>query len=144
MIAKTASQRLESVARRRDVIVGTNMYANAKEEAIDQTLPDYAAIQRERSREVENYRTSGWTETHASVMSKLNILIESKPSHALDAAVEAVLGGATLGRDLPDHNGRGRRSSIRHQESGYTGCPKATNVCANSAPPVSWRPGGRR
>lgn len=97
MIAKTAARRLESVARRRDVIVGTNMYANPGEEAMDQTLPDFTAIQRTRSREVENYRTSGWTETHASVMSKLNVLLESEPSHALDAAVEAVLGGATIG-----------------------------------------------
>ena len=51
MIIDTAARRSESVARRRDVIVGTNMYANAKEEAIEQSLPDTSAIQRERGRE---------------------------------------------------------------------------------------------
>jgi methylmalonyl-CoA mutase len=96
-IAGTAAARAENVARRRDVIVGTNLYPNAKETPLDLTLPDYAAIQHQRSREVENHRTSGAANTHTSVLSKLNILMESKPSHALNAAIEAVLGGATVG-----------------------------------------------
>lgn len=96
-IAKTATARAEAVARRRDVVVGTNMYANASEEPLDRKLPDYETITRRRSREVVNYRTSGAANEHTSVLSKLNILMESKPSHALNAAVEAVLDGATMG-----------------------------------------------
>jgi methylmalonyl-CoA mutase len=97
MISCTAARRSENVARRRDVIVGTNMYANAKEEAIEQTLPDYASIQRIRSREVKDYRSSERTESHATIMSKLNVLHQSDPTHMLDAAIEAVLSGATVG-----------------------------------------------
>jgi len=96
-VAETAAARSGNVARRRDVIVGTNMYANAGEERLEINLPDFTTIRRRRSREVENYRTSGAANTHTSVLSKLHILMESKPSHALNAAVEAVLGGATLG-----------------------------------------------
>ncbi|MEZ5276565.1 MAG: methylmalonyl-CoA mutase family protein [Opitutaceae bacterium] len=96
-IARTAAARAEAVARRRDVLVGTNLYPDAQARPLDLKLPDYAAIHRRRSREVENYRTSGSANNHTSVLSRLNILLESKPSHALNAAIDAVLNGATAG-----------------------------------------------
>ena len=96
-IKRTAAARAGNVARRRDVIVGTNLYPDSGNGRLEAKIPDYAAIHRRRSREVENHRTSGWANAHTSVLSRLNILLESKPSHALNAAVEAVLNGATTG-----------------------------------------------
>lgn len=57
-VAATAVERAKSLASRKDVLVGTNMYANAKEQPHAHHLPDYAAVQQERAAQVAAARTA--------------------------------------------------------------------------------------
>jgi methylmalonyl-CoA mutase len=96
-VTTTATLKADSVSRRRTVIVGANQYPNAREPSPDRTLPDYAAIQRKRARQIAEFRTECPPETDTLVLERLNALLESESPTALDTAVEAILDGATLG-----------------------------------------------
>jgi methylmalonyl-CoA mutase len=55
-IAKVAAQRIANVEKRRDIIVGTNQYPNAKEQPLEARLPDYPALHAARSKAVKAVR----------------------------------------------------------------------------------------
>lgn len=97
LVADAAKSRADAVAKRRTVIVGVNQYANAREAQPDRKTPDYAAIQKKRAKQVIDYRNSKRTDEDAFVLNSLSVLLESQPRSALEAAVEAVTKGATLG-----------------------------------------------
>lgn len=96
-IAATAAMRANNVAKRRSVIVGSNQYPNAGEKVPERRIPDFAAIQKKRAKQIEDFRNSGSTEQDTRVLDTLATLLESDGSAAIEKAVEAVLGGATLG-----------------------------------------------
>jgi methylmalonyl-CoA mutase len=58
-IASVASQRISNVQKRRDIVVGTNQYPNAKEQLLDPRTPDFAARASARAGEVALARKSG-------------------------------------------------------------------------------------
>lgn len=97
MVTDAARARADAVARRRTIIVGVNQYANAREAQPERRLPDYAAIQQKRAKQIAEYRTKHEAEQDAFVLNSLSVLLESQPRSALEAAVEAVWNGATLG-----------------------------------------------
>lgn len=55
-IAAVFRKRLENISRRREVLVGTNRYADATEAAPTYRVPDQSAVQRERSAEIQQLR----------------------------------------------------------------------------------------
>jgi methylmalonyl-CoA mutase len=96
-ITETASKRDAMLAKRRSILVGTNQFPNGREKTIDRRVPDYVGIQQRRAREVAEYRTKAEADADTDVLNKLAILLESRPGAALEAAVDAVLHGATIG-----------------------------------------------
>jgi methylmalonyl-CoA mutase len=108
LVAEAAKARADGVAKRRTIIVGVNQYANAREAQPDRRTPDYAAIQKKRAKQVADYRTKHDAEEDAFVLNSLSTLLESQPRSALEAAIEAVSKGATLGeicRAMRSHDG---------------------------------------
>ena len=97
LVAETAQIRADAVARRRTVIVGMNQYPSNREGAPDRKLPDYAAIQQKRAKQVAAFRTACAPEADAEVLDRLATLLNSQPADALEAAIAAALQGATLG-----------------------------------------------
>ena len=82
-IAETAAARAKNLARRKDVLVGTNMYANLDEEKPPLTTTDYEAIYAQRIEAVAAYR-----QQFSSEKSKLE----------METAVSLAQKGATLGQ----------------------------------------------
>lgn len=96
-IAAVAKDRVKAVQSRKDVIVGVNMYPNLKEKPLEVRLPDLDAIYKRRSAELAEFRTSSDQVEQTGVLDKLSQLLDSAPEAVLDAAIAAVLSGASLG-----------------------------------------------
>lgn len=96
-IEKVWQNRKKDIAKRKSVIVGTNMYANLKEEIKSNNEPDYEAIHKKRSEYLQKLRTSGNTNKHKSILEKLQKLVDESSENAIDTAAEAIWEGATIG-----------------------------------------------
>jgi methylmalonyl-CoA mutase len=96
-IAAIAKERVKAVQTRKDVIVGVNMYPNLKEKPLEVRLPDLIAIYKRRSAELAEFRTSSDQVEQTGVLDKLSQLLDSAPERVMDAAIAAVLSGASLG-----------------------------------------------
>jgi len=92
-VAAVAAQRPEAYAQRRDVFVGTNMYANATDKPLAVSEIDHAALQQVRSAELKVFRDAADPQWRQSALEKLE---QSSPDERIAHAVHAVLGGATL------------------------------------------------
>lgn len=96
-VARTAAARTANIAKRRDVFIGTNTYANLNEEPLDVTQVDYEALHKRRSHYVTQYRTAMDNTANTLVLSKLTAILEAEGADTIEAAIEAALAGATLG-----------------------------------------------
>lgn len=92
-VAQVAAQRAASLARRKDILVGTNMYPNLKEQPLEVTRVDRLALQRERAAQLESYRAALDADWHKGALERL----AADGAGLLEAAIQAAGGGATVG-----------------------------------------------
>jgi methylmalonyl-CoA mutase len=96
-IAKVADKKKKDAAKRKSKIVGTNAYANIKEEKLQPALVDYKSIFKKRAEYLQKFRTSGSNESNEIVLEKLGELVDSVDSEIIEIGTDAILNGATLG-----------------------------------------------
>lgn len=96
-ISKTAEARKKDFAKRKSVLVGTNMYANPKEELAEPKIPDYESIYKKRVDYIQKYRISGDDQKHKNILDKLQIIADTKSYDLVEAAIEAYIDGAAIG-----------------------------------------------
>ncbi|MCB9497690.1 MAG: acyl-CoA mutase large subunit family protein [Fibrobacteria bacterium] len=96
-IEAVCQAREKALAVGKDVLVGVNQYANIGERKPEGRQPDLAAIYKSRVAAVADYRTAYDDVKHAKVMAKLGDMLEATDATVLQAAIEAVEAGATLG-----------------------------------------------
>lgn len=96
-ISEAAKKRAENVAKRKDKIIGTNIYPNLQEEPLPGRQPDYPAIFREQARNLKNFRDSRVPGPHLRSLEKLFQMGNAQPDRLMEALIEAALAGATLG-----------------------------------------------
>lgn len=89
-------ERKKDLAKRKTVLVGTNQYANTKEEKLEAVLPDCKEIKKKRSEYIQKFRTSGDNSKHTAILQKLQSIVDNN-TDKLNTAIEAILEGATLG-----------------------------------------------
>jgi methylmalonyl-CoA mutase len=89
-VANVAEKRMTNTERRKDVLVGVNMYPNLQEQSLSETT-DYAAIATERREQINRYRAQ------RQAIGSLDTLRQAAPSARLEVATEAAAAGATLG-----------------------------------------------
>lgn len=92
-VEQIAQQRAKNIATRKDVFVGTNMYANLKEKPLAGQVADTGAIQQGRAGTVTQYRSTADQSQRQAALEKLS----SDSGLTLDAAISAAQAGATLG-----------------------------------------------
>jgi len=97
MVGETAAARRKSLSRRKDVLVGTNQYANAQEPAPAFRPLDHAALHRRRAQELQELRTSGQHQADVDVLKKLEGILAGAGPQIFPAIVEAAAAGATVG-----------------------------------------------
>ncbi|MGF1613516.1 MAG: methylmalonyl-CoA mutase family protein [Gammaproteobacteria bacterium] len=93
-IAAVAAKRGTNAAHRRDVCVGTNMYANMSDRPLEPTTIDSQALTRERSAALATYRETVDPDWKQAALDKLT---KAGPDAVVEAAIHAATGGATLG-----------------------------------------------
>lgn len=97
VIAKVAAAKISAVAKRKDSVVGTNQYANIGEKPLPDHKPEYIKIYENRVSRVKEFRTSFDAQKNTQVLHKLSTLLDAPDDSLLEAAIEAVTSGATLG-----------------------------------------------
>jgi methylmalonyl-CoA mutase len=93
-VAAVSAERAKAYAQRRDVFVGTNMYPNAVDEPLAASEVDHGLVHEARVAELQVYRDTIDPQWRQSALEKL---AQAAPDNRIDAAVHAVLGGATIG-----------------------------------------------
>jgi len=93
-VAAVAVERANAYALRKDIFVGTNMYPNPTDKPLEISDIDHAALQQTRVAALRTYREAADDEWRKSALEKLS---QAAPEGRVDAAVHAVLGGATIG-----------------------------------------------
>ncbi len=95
-IAKTAEDRKKDFAKRKNVIVGNNMYANVKEEKAGMKDRNAEDVHRMRSEHIKKIRVEGSTGKHAEILDILQ-KITNNSDKTVELAIEAYTKGATIG-----------------------------------------------
>lgn len=96
-INQTRTERYKNIAKRKTVIVGTNMYPNLDEKPLEPRQPDYEAIYKERAARLQDLRTSADHKSQVAVLDRLASLVDAESEDVLTHLVEAALHGATIG-----------------------------------------------
>ncbi len=96
-IKKISDLRIADLAKRKSVLVGTNMYANVKETLPEKRVFDKKAFIKKRAEFLQKYRVSGNTEKHSAIIDKLGKLGSSVSDELFETGVAAYVEGATLG-----------------------------------------------
>lgn len=96
-VAGVAEERRANLAARRDILVGTNMYANPREQVCPGRDTDYIAVHANRARALQAARTGGTQAQNLDVLQKLDDILTGPADDAFAAIVEAAAKGATVG-----------------------------------------------
>lgn len=83
--------------KRKEKLVGVNMYANIKEIKLEDNPVEHEELKKKRTENLQKFRVSVDKEKHQEVLNKLNKISLGDKENILDSAAEAVLHGATLG-----------------------------------------------
>ncbi|HEY9172485.1 MAG TPA: methylmalonyl-CoA mutase family protein [Verrucomicrobiae bacterium] len=74
-VAKVAAEKLKNVVRRRDSVIGTNVYANVTEKPLDVPVRDMEAFQKSRAKQVAAARTAADIPQHKAVLERLSGIV---------------------------------------------------------------------
>ncbi|MFH0734055.1 MAG: methylmalonyl-CoA mutase family protein [bacterium] len=96
-IEKSSDLRKADLAKRKSVLVGTNMYANVKETLPEQKTFDKAAFIKKRAEYLQKFRVSGTNKKNSAIIEKLYKLVDSKSTELFETGISAFVEGATLG-----------------------------------------------
>lgn len=92
-----AAKKAESIAQRRNSIVGVNVYANPKEQPLETRSLEFAEQQKSRAAYATNFRTAPDQAKQTAVLEKLGQMLSFAPGNVVDLTISAATEGATLG-----------------------------------------------
>ena len=95
-IEAIAKKRAEGLAKRKDVILGTNMYPNLLETPLHKPTFDYAGFKIKRNDELYAYRND-MDEQECELRVKTLGKVDRGMAVTMDVVIQAILHGATLG-----------------------------------------------
>jgi methylmalonyl-CoA mutase len=96
-IEATAVKREQNIAKRKDVFVGANMYANINEPAHEKEPDDHDSIYERRIKDIEKFNASINIEKKNTALEKLYRIARESSYETIDAAIDAAAVGASLG-----------------------------------------------
>ncbi len=96
-INKVADAKKKDFAKRKSILVGTNMYANPKEEITELMKKDLESVYKKRVEYIQKYRITGSDKKHSIIMDRLQKIADNKSYDLIENSVEAFLEGASLG-----------------------------------------------
>jgi len=93
-IEKIVSEKKKDYAKRKSVLVGTNMYANLKEEKLNFKKPEFEKIFKQRTEQVKKYKS---IHDSKDLLAEIKKVQSEKPEQLIETCIEALLKGATVG-----------------------------------------------
>jgi methylmalonyl-CoA mutase len=96
-VEEVAQLKEKDINKRKNVIVGTNMFADVKELKLKERKLDQAAFQKKRAKYLEKFRLNGSKEKHEAVIEKLDAISSLNSAELVDTITEAYLLGTTIG-----------------------------------------------
>lgn len=96
-VKAVAAKRRKDLGKRKAVMVGTNTFANVKEEKLPLRFPDCETLQAGRSRLVKERREAVNPEEKGKITQSLFDLMSNTSPDTVDIGAEAFLAGATYG-----------------------------------------------
>lgn len=96
-IAKVAEQKKKDFAKRKTVLVGTNMYSNPKEDPLELKVTDYDSIYQQRVDYTKKYKLSSKLDENQEILNRLKKYSDTSDFELIDTAIEAILEGSTIG-----------------------------------------------
>jgi methylmalonyl-CoA mutase len=96
-VGATALEKIRSINRRRDSVVGVNQYANPKEKPLERPAEEAAGFYKRRVQQIASHRTSLEDDQSEVVLENLAKVVEAKDAGLFEACIRAVAAGATLG-----------------------------------------------
>ncbi|MBI5404321.1 MAG: acyl-CoA mutase large subunit family protein [Ignavibacteriae bacterium] len=93
-IEKTDFERKKDYAKRKSILVGSNMYANMKEEKLENKKPELEKIHKARAEQVIKFRKAN---NSKDLLAKVKKIQKEKPEELIEVCIDAVLYGATIG-----------------------------------------------
>lgn len=95
-IEKIFSGKQKDYAKRKNVLVGNNMYANIKDDKVLPKENDLNEFELSRKEYIKNFRIAGEDKVHNKVMGLLQD-ISSNPDNLVEVVIDAFSNGATIG-----------------------------------------------
>jgi methylmalonyl-CoA mutase len=96
-IESVVASRIKDIKKRKNVIVGTNMYVDPKEKKSEAAQPDHEELYKKRVVYLQDFRVKSNVEKNKVVVEKLHSLVETSSADSINIGTEALLAGATLG-----------------------------------------------
>lgn len=96
-VADAAELRLSRLATRKDVLVGTNQFANPSEPVREIRIVNHEELKTRRAEALKRWRTNGDPIDHLQVLGRLEKILEADPRELLNLMTDAANKGATLG-----------------------------------------------
>ncbi|MCF8239888.1 MAG: acyl-CoA mutase large subunit family protein [Melioribacteraceae bacterium] len=97
LISEVVEKRKNDAAKRKTVIVGTNMYANLSEQSLEKKKSEKDIFYKERLEFLRNYREASNQSKIKEILSRLKESGKTDSNKIIDSAVSAFLEGATIG-----------------------------------------------
>ncbi len=97
LVNDVTNKRLSDINKRKSVIVGSNMFANLKEERIKSKKVNKKTFQKKRIKYLQNFRQNISQRKFNEIIKELESAVNSRSTKVIDGAIEAMLNGATLG-----------------------------------------------
>ena len=96
-VEEVAKLREKDINKRKNVIVGTNMFADVNELKLKERKLDQNEFQKKRANYLEKFRLNGSKEKHETVIEKLDTISSLNSAELIDIITEAYLLGTTIG-----------------------------------------------
>jgi len=96
-VGASEALRKNRLAKRQDVLVGTNQYPNMQEPNRKIRTVDHPALQKKRADAMKRQRTSGAQDEHMLVLGRLEKIMDAENENIFPLLVDAATYGATLG-----------------------------------------------
>ncbi|MBI9073216.1 MAG: acyl-CoA mutase large subunit family protein [Melioribacteraceae bacterium] len=96
-IDKVVEAKKKNLSKRKDKMVGINMYANVAETKLEGNKVDNQAIYNKRAKYLQKFRVSQGKETDVKILEELGQLVTAVSEDSINIGAQAILDGATLG-----------------------------------------------
>ncbi len=110
-VSASADEKAGSFALRRSIMVGTNKYPNPAEEKLGAKPFDYRAFHEKRTHDMEELHAASTGQDEVAVLGRLDQLVNASRGEIVDAIINAVGQGATVGEIIRTLR-MGRKTSV--------------------------------